>query len=356
MQQEKKQRGRLPLGAVLALDALALGLCLIVFALFHHVLPRNMDSGAVRPVSATPAPAPTTALPSPTPAGAAEEAEPEASPDPRSEWAIRFEEHFTDEVEITNASYTSPNVSVTVSSRELQFEDRKTVCYIADIYVSDVRCFRTYLAQNSFGRGIVDDIQSMARESGAVAAMTGDMYAYQGASLMLRNGELYRDGRWQTYQSHCALYYDGRMEVYGPDELDYESAMADGAWQIWSFGPILLKDGEIPDEFGAGMAVEAPNPRSALGYYEPGHYCFVVADGRRPAYSYGLSFKELAELFRDLGCSCAYNLDGGGSAAMTLGGEFVNQPSGGGRELSDIVLIAEPPEETTAETEEEAAT
>ena len=92
------------------------------------------------------------------------------------------------------------------------------------------------------------------------------------------------------------------------------------------------------------MAVESENPRAALGYYEPGHYCFVVVDGRRPSYSYGMTFRELAEVFLDLGCDCAYNLDGGGSAVMTLNGEIANLPSGGGRSLSDIILIAEMPE------------
>ena len=62
-----------------------------------------------------------------------------------------------------------------------------------------------------------------------------------------------------------------------------------------------------------------------------------------------MTFRELGELFLDLGCDCAYNLDGGGSAVLTLNGEVANLPSGGGRSLSDILLIAEPPEITEEE-------
>ncbi len=29
------------------------------------------------------------------------------------------------------------------------------------------------------------------------------------------------------------------------------------------------------------------NPRTAVGNYEPGHYCFLVVDGRQPGYSDG---------------------------------------------------------------------
>ena len=60
--------------------------------------------------------------------------------------------------------------------------------------------------------------------------------------------------------------------------------------------------------------VQGLNPRSAVGYYEPGHYCFVVIDGRQPGYSKGATLMQLAQLFESLGCKEAYNLDGGKSA------------------------------------------
>ena len=351
--QIRERKKLLPLWALIVLDTLALGAALVVFALFHHVLPRSVSAGQqVRPVSATPAPvavqtAPAASAPPEEPqAEAVAEAAPE--PDARSPWAVLFAPHFTEDVVITDSSYSSPSVSVSVSRMELEHGDRRNVCYIADIYIADIRSFRTYLPQDEWGKSMRFGIGELARQSDAIAAMTGDMYAFQGASLVLRNGELYRDGRYQTYQTHCALFYDGTMEVYGPNEIDYQEAMDSGAWQIWSFGPVLVRDGTISQDFSSGMAVEDPNPRAALGYYEPGHYCFVVVDGRRPGYSFGMSFQELAELFLDLGCACAYNLDGGGSAVMMLNGQEVNLPSGGGRDLSDIILIAEPPTESGA--------
>ena len=349
MQNRERKKFFLPLWAVVVLDALALGTALVVFALFHHVLPRSVSPAqTVRPVSATPALVWTpsaTAAPTPVLEAAGDLPENTPEPDTRSPWAIQFESHFTEDTVITENSYSSPNVAVEVSRLELRHGDRLNVCYVADIYIADIRSFRSYLPQDEEGYGMRLEMGEMARQSDAIAAMTGDMYAFQGASLVLRNGELYRDGRWQTYQTHCALFYDGTMAVYGPDEIDYEAAMADGAWQIWSFGPVLVRDGKPSGDYGSGMAVDDPNPRAALGYYEPGHYCFVVVDGRRPNYSFGMTFEELAELFVDLGCECAYNLDGGGSAVMMLNGQEVNIPSGGGRELSDIILIAEPPAE-----------
>ena len=333
-----------PLWALILADVLALAACLLVFALFHHVLPRAQQSAAqvVLPpaVTAAPTPAPFAAA---DPEPEAEETVPSPTPDPRSPWAIAFEERFTDEVTVTDTGYTSPNVSVSLSVLERDDGKRHSVCYVADIYVSELSCLRTHLAKDSFGRGIVEDVGAMDRAAEAILSMTGDQYTYQGGSLVLRNGVLLRDGKWQQYQTHLVLYHDGRMVTYGPDELDLDAALAEGVWQIWSFGPVLLNnDGSIPEAFPGGMAVSDPNPRAAIGYYEPGHYCFVVVDGRRPGYSDGCTFAEMAELFQELGCATAYNLDGGGSAVMMLHDENVNKPSGDGRALSDIILIGEP--------------
>lgn len=80
----------------------------------------------------------------------------------------------------------------------------------------------------------------------------------------------------------------------------------------------------------------------AIGYYEPGHYCLVVVDGRQRGYSLGLEMTELSKLMKQLGCTEAYNLDGGMTAMMAYGTELYSQPCGGGRQNCDIVYVAEP--------------
>lgn len=87
--------------------------------------------------------------------------------------------------------------------------------------------------------------------------------------------------------------------------------------------------------------VNPANPRSAIGYYEPGHYCFVLVDGRQQGYSKGMTLKALSQLFYDLGCVDAYNLDGGQTAVMAFDGKLASHPYEGGRKTSDILYIAE---------------
>ena len=72
-----------------------------------------------------------------------------------------------------------------------------------------------------------------------------------------------------------------------------------------------------------------------------GHYCFVVVEGRQ-TYSEGIKLSGLSQIFYDLGCAEAYNLDGGRTSEMAYFGELINQPlADGRRECSDIIYIGE---------------
>ena len=80
------------------------------------------------------------------------------------------------------------------------------------------------------------------------------------------------------------------------------------------------------------------HPRTAVGTADGGKTLFLlVADGRRPGWSDGLTLVELAAVMKQIGATDALNLDGGGSTTMILPdaadgtrpGEVVNRPSDG---------------------------
>jgi len=83
------------------------------------------------------------------------------------------------------------------------------------------------------------------------------------------------------------------------------------------------------------------NPRTLAGVTSGGKLLLVVVDGRQPGYSVGASFEESALLMQALGATEAVNLDGGGSAAVTVRGELITRPSDatGERPLGDAILI-----------------
>ena len=80
-------------------------------------------------------------------------------------------------------------------------------------------------------------------------------------------------------------------------------------------------------------------PRTALGYNADTLF-LVVADGRQPKYSTGLTLYELASILIELGATEAINLDGGSSSTFVVNDEVINQPSGRQeREVLNAVFI-----------------
>ncbi len=351
-----------PLWVLIVCDAALLGAALVVFALFHHVLPRHEQSVGIvssRNVVRVEAPA-VTATQAPAadataeaPAAPATQAAPEQTPTPeptedpntpkksvhsneRVGWfGDRFPDKFTDgEVIKSDSGYQSANLNITLT----RYSENRVVYYVADIYIKDIICLKSVFAKDTFGKGMRDWVTNMSQSAGGIIAINGDFYGARSGGVVMRNGELYRNDarpRWDL----CALYWDGSMETYSPSDFDIETAVAEGACQIWNFGPKLLDDnGGAMTQFNSTLT--PANPRTALGYYEPGHYCFVVVEGRSRR-SRGMKLTELSELMHKLGCARAYNLDGGDTSVLVVGDKRVSTPSGTGRKSSDAIVIVD---------------
>ena len=350
MENNKKEKRRLPVYMLVIIDILCAGLCLVIFAFFHHgrawlVSEHELKKAAAQSVQTVAAEAET---------GTETEAEedtlqeqvPEADDEPVDDF--KFAEYMTDEVVITDSSYSSRNIYINITSYSAEDGVISSPYYVADIYVRDVKCIQSYFAGEKYipsGHG--EEIMSMFEKSGAILATNGDYYSMQMGSGVLRNGELCREpsAQFDTF----VLYNDGSVRIYQKNELkhsdDFEAAIVD-AWQVWSFGPSLLDENGVQyenlrDEIYDVMANR--NPRTGIGYYEPGHYCLVVVDGRVDG-APGATIEEFASIFESLGCAQAYNLDGGGSSVMAFDGEIVSDRSQE-RKLPDIILVKEIEEE-----------
>ena len=255
-------------------------------------------------------------------------------------WVNRQSEYFSPEPVVTESSYAGPTAAVSLRtfSRRLEGEDAFAY-HVADIRVGDVRCIRTALAHDAYGVGIQEPILDMMERNEALVAMNGDYYSYQSGGLVIRNGEVFRSD--PSDAESCVLFRDGRMEIVPPG-YNLDELICRGAWQAWTFGPSLLNaQGRAIRTPEAGKYLRLKHPRSAIGYIAPGHYCFVVCDGRQTGYSQGATLYALAQIMEGLGCRVAYNLDGGHSSVLAFRGAVWNSPSGEGREISDCVLVKE---------------
>jgi hypothetical protein len=351
---------KIPLWAKFLIDFFALGAALCVFALFHHVLPKDMsDSGTVitrpsdfpqfqLPSGNTDAPLSTeesfqtespeetadvkednTETPAPT-------AEPTATPEPTILPGNR----------VTLSEYNGDEGVMKLEKVEIGNGENKVTYYVANVYVKNVSGIKAGLAEDKYGLNYRESVESIARRHNAIIAFTGDNYGSQSEDgndkgVVIRNGVLYRND--PNIYDVCVLFSDGRMVTYSPEDFDAEEMIKKGAWQAWTFGPMLLDgQGNVLEKFNVRNYIRERHPRNAIGYVEPGHYVFVTVDGRDRGYSIGANITKLAEIMASEGCNTAYNLDGGASAIMYCGldiDDIVNQPNRNGRDVSDVIYF-----------------
>lgn len=249
-----------------------------------------------------------------------------------------------DTVVIEDNKYASRDYSIEVSRHTTGEGGDIITYYVADVKVRSALSIKTAFANDTYGVGYYERIKSMAERHGAVFAVSGDFYGAFGSkeainSLVIRNGTVYSS--LVSTGDAAVLYADGRFEVYSPKEVSINELIENGAWQAWNFGPIIIRDGRQVKKFNSTSYVDKRHPRCGIGYYEPGHYCFVVVDGRQDGYSVGATMREFADIFESLGVTHAYNLDGGRSASMVMYGEYVDIPWSGSRPITDIIYLGE---------------
>ena len=351
LRRKRIQKKGPPLPVVLLTDTALMGLCLFALCAYLFLFPRPL--GREGAAASVPPEAQSPATSAPIAAEQAEATRPDAQEATSAPQAIRavaadppsamivapdesggwFAHKYSASGTVqTDSSYQSANVNISIQ----KVQEDGLAYFVADLYVRSLDHLRTSLAFDTYGSGCRQSVHDMAEQSDAILAITGDYYGNQSRGVVIRNGTVYRK---TTNGDVCVLYLDGTLQTYDKKAFSIDQALEKGVYQAWSFGPRLLDDGQPMTKFNTSVGRE--NPRAAIGYYEPGHYCFVVVDGRQRGYSRGMTMEELSQLFYRLGCSDAYNLDGGQTAQMYFAGSIINQPHNGGRDVSDIVYIGD---------------
>ena len=245
----------------------------------------------------------------------------------------------TTSVVSTENSYSDGNVSITIE----EIRAYGSTVYVADVVLSSPEYLQTAFANSVYGRNVTAKTSAIADTVNAVLAINGDYYGARESGYVIRNGVIYRSKANRNAED-LVIYADGSFGIVRESEISAQALLDSGAWNVLSFGPALLIDGEIAvsadEEVGRAMA---SNPRTAIGIIDELHYLFVVSDGRTGE-SEGISLRELAQVMQEMGAQSAYNLDGGGSSTMVFQGRVINNPTTNGkriseRSVSDIVCI-----------------
>lgn len=250
-----------------------------------------------------------------------------------------------------NSEATYDDWSYTRSDLEIKIEkvesgSDKVTYFVADIQVKDTFDLYSAFAKNKFGRNIVETTSNIAKDNDAIFAINGDYYGFREDGILIRNEVTYRD---TATRDGLAFYEDGTMKTYDETSTSADELISSGVVDTFSFGPILVENSQSITDFESvkidknmgNSSIQNSNPRTGVGIISPNHYVFVVVDGRKEGYSKGMNLNELAQVFEELGCTDAYNLDGGGSSTMYFMGRVVNNPLGKNeeREVSDILYF-----------------
>ncbi|MBI5858041.1 MAG: phosphodiester glycosidase family protein [Sphingobacteriales bacterium] len=124
----------------------------------------------------------------------------------------------------------------------------------------------------------------------------------------------------------------------------------DSRWKVYTAvggGPVLVQENNImitnnQEGMFTGKAINDKHPRTAMGYTKEGKFFILMIEGRNKNAS-GATITQLAQIFKDLGCWEALNLDGGGSSCLLINGKETIKPSdaAGQRPVPAVFIIRE---------------
>ena len=161
----------------------------------------------------------------------------------------------------------------------------------------------------------------------ALAGVNGDFFSRGGAPV----GPEVTSETERSSRRPAIVWDGGRVPRIGSDVWSADDHAATEGLQVVGGFPELLDGGIRVGDLEVGDRPDfaaARHPRTAVGFDPGGGLLWlVVVDGRQMPHSAGMSLPELTELLLALGVAEALNLDGGGSSAMTVGGQVVNNPS-----------------------------
>lgn len=172
----------------------------------------------------------------------------------------------------------------------------------------------------------------IARKARFVLGFSDDFYAdrvhqKQKTGIIIREGKLLFNTTHSKVNHYLpnldmmAQYPDGRLEVYTCCEKTEDDLLKQGAINVFSFGPIIIRDGEINEQLYTYY--RSTEPRQVLGMVEPGHYWLFSVLGRMQS-SRGTMLQRVAEMMKEKGVTQALNLDGGNTLALVFHGKILH--------------------------------
>ena len=284
--------------------------------------------------------------------------------------------YLTEDEENGVWAYSDANLSIRITRYTDQLRNNKKRVYcVADVWASEASPLFAIMSpaggSRPAGYGNAEGMkkpEQLVQENPVMLAVSDDYYGWrqftvdrdkgkaQGASwptgVIIRNGEILYDKprnsskkkEWPPTDT-LAVYRDGSMKTFVSDELRAEEYIAQGATQVFAFGPWLIRNGE-PNPTAAGPKYTYThmrsdvNPRTVIGMIEPYHYILMVVGIPQDNGKYlGANGEWLVSKMLELGCTEALNLDGGATSYMLFNGKTIIHGRRANRTLSSMIAF-----------------
>lgn len=189
------------------------------------------------------------------------------------------------------------------------------------------------------GNGIL--VKNIAKQQNTLLAFNGGEFADDGGmgnggmplGAVVMNGTVVsnKSGNHSTF---IGFDYNYKLMVAN---ISGEEAVRQGAKFGVTFGPILIRDGDIVPQSASGF-----NPRTAIGQRQDGTVLILVVDGRQPN-SLGATYQDLANVMLEYGAVTAGNLDGGTSSNLYYRDQRLNTMASaiGERYIPTVFTVSE---------------
>lgn len=188
----------------------------------------------------------------------------------------------------------------------------------------------------------------IAERVNAVLAINGDWFMHRKEGYITRNGEApYRQYFGRNTELFDVLIIDENsdfhiIQAYSEEKIN--NFLTGSGHQIihsYTFGPALVVDGVRQTEYLMNeCAPERQTQRIAVCQMAPLSYLIIATEGPENKGSKGLTLEQFSQFCADMGVQQAYNLDGGSSSSVILGGKKINSLSTGKkRTVGDILYF-----------------
>ena len=186
-------------------------------------------------------------------------------------------------------------------------------------------------------------VSSMAKKNNAVLAINGDYFSFHQSGIVVRGGRMWRnrpDGR----RDILIIDENGDFTILPQCGKENFERYTGSVMHAFCFGPGLVVNGQALtslEHADVGNAPAKATQRIAIGQTGPLEYLVLATEGPENKGSVGFTILQMAELCLEMGCVNAYNLDGGSSSSVVLGGKKINALSTGKiRPVGDCIYFA----------------